>query len=663
MGWARPSGMVGFSSNKLLHLMASSNELKPYRWFNTLLWGNTVTLSWMWGLGLFFSVQFTTQFGLAGLLSFAIPNCLGLIGFGLITHHLARRQDGGSESLGRFFIAWSRPFRLIFFLYQLIAITLTIFALIRYGWMPLGLEPQILFLPLILLVILAAGILFGEEFNIRRIKWSHGAIFLIIAGAVGILLTAPSHISPVLPPITVEKLPTGDFNYWGYMVPIFIGFLLGPWLDLQQWQRAIQMHRERVSIAAAYILGAVQFFLLLLFHGFLAFWALGAGAAQYLHTGLGGHIYGHDSIMRLLFEKAGEHPWIFGAYCVFLCACVLTTLDSGYIALRWFLQSNVRTSVNAIFALIPTSLVTSPIPIFLFCGVVALVGAAVGLELEYFMIFFATFFVGYSALGVARCYVNTPANRIPQIKMFCLGSLAVVIFAFGYLLAYPAFMIIGSLLPLGYVIWTLAKPTASEDFVSDADQLGALADEVAPMAAHTMQAAPATATTRSNLVETMAETATAISDVAKSLVGAVQHPLGGHFEGKWFIHSFVATYADTNSVGNVYFGMYAMWVGKTRELFFNRVMPKFNLKNTPFYILTRSFEHKFVRETKEFETVVVRIRISGYNRKFVTLEHEISDSQNHLLGKGQQSLLFVSSSDYKMIDVPPEVHTAFLPYV
>jgi acyl-CoA thioesterase FadM len=367
--------------------------------------------------------------------------------------------------------------------------------------------------------------------------------------------------------------------------------------------------------------------------------------------------------MRLLFEKAGEHPWIFGAYCVFLCACVLTTLDSGYIALRWFLQSNVRTSVNAIFALIPTSLVTSPIPIFLFCGVVALVGAAVGLELEYFMIFFATFFVGYSALGVARCYVNTPANRIPQIKMFCLGSLAVVIFAFGYLLAYPAFMIIGSLLPLGYVIWTLAKPTASEDFVSDADQLDAPADEMAPMASHTMQAAPPVATTRSNLVETMAETATAISDVAKSLVGAVQHPLGGHFEGKWFIHSFVATYADTNSVGNVYFGMYAMWVGKTRELFFNRVMPKFNLKNTPFYILTRSFEHKFVRETKEFETVVVRIRISGYNRKFVTLEHEISDSQNHLLGKGQQSLLFVSSSDYKMIDVPPEVHTAFLPYV
>ena len=640
----------------------AAQEIKPYRWFNTLLWGNTVALSWMWGLGLFFSVQFTTQFGLYGLLSFAIPNCLGLVGFGLITHHLARRQEGGSESLGRFFTGWSRPFRLVFFLYQLLAITLTIFALIRYGWMPLGLKPEVLYLPLILLVVLAAGILFGEEFNIRRIKWSHGVIFLIIAAAVLILLAAPGSIAPTAPTVPVEKLPTDDWNFWGYMVPIFIGFLLGPWLDLQQWQRAIQMHRERVSVAAGYILGATQFFLLLLFHGFLALWALGAGAAQYLHTGLGGHVYGHDAVMRLLFERAAEHPWIFGAYCVFLCACVLTTLDSGYISLRWFLQSNVRTSVNAIFALIPTSLVTSPIPLFIFCGAIALAGAALGLELEYFMIFYATFFVGYSALAVARCYVNTPANRIPQVKMFCIGSLAVVIFAFGYLLSYPAFMIIGSLLPLGYVIWTLAKPTASEDFVSDADQLGAPADEMAPMAAPTMPAAQVHPPQRINLVETVAETAAALGDAAKSLVGAVQHPLGGHFEGKWFVHSFVATYADTNSVGNVYFGMYAMWVGKTRELFFNRVMPKFNLKNTPFYILTRSFEHKFVRETREFETVSVRIRIAGYNRKFVTLEHEIYDSTNQLLGKGQQSLLFVSSTDYKMIDVPPEVHSAFLPF-
>ena len=633
----------------------SASEVHPQRWFSTILWGNTVALSWMWGLGLFFSVQFTIQFGLFGLLSFAIPNCLGLVIFGLITHHLARRQKGGSESLSVFFTGWSRPFRLVFFLYQLVAITLTIFALIRYGWMPLGLEPGILYLPLSLLIVLAAGILFGEEFNIRRIKWSHGIIFLILAASIIVLLGAPERITGEHPVVKVETFPTNDWNYWGYLIPIVIGFILGPWLDLQQWQRAIQMHRERVSIAAAYIWGASEFFLLLLFHGMLGLWAIGAGGMKYLHTGLGGHVYGHDTLMRLLHANAALHPWIFGAYCVFLCGCVLTTLDSGYIALRWFLQSNVRTSMNAIFALIPTSLVTSPIPLFIFCGAIALVGAALGLEVEYFMIFYATFFVGYSALAVARCYVNTPANRIPQIKMFCIGSLAVVIFAFGYFLGYPAFMIIGALLPLGYVIWTLSKPTSSEDFVSDADELDAPAAGLAPRAATVI---PLAATSMPAPVHGLSS----FGEAAKSLVEAVQHPLGGHFEGKWFIHSFVATYADTNSVGNVYFGMYAMWVGKTRELFFNRVMPKFNLKDTSYYILTRSFEHKFVRETREFETVSVKIRIASYNRKFVHLEHEIYDAQNQLLGKGQQSLLFVNSVDYKMIDVPAEVHSAFIVY-
>jgi hypothetical protein len=199
----------------------------------------------MWGLGLFFSVQFTTQFGLVGLLSFAIPNCLGLVGFGLITHHLARRQEGGSESLARFFTAWSRPFRLVFFLYQLLAITLTIFALIRYGWMPLGLSPAILFVPLILLVILAAGILFGEEFNIRRIKWSHGVIFLILAGAIAVLLFAPSSISNGLPAVQVDRLPTDDWNFWGYMIPIFIGFLLGRMQRDAGYEQKINEYRLR----------------------------------------------------------------------------------------------------------------------------------------------------------------------------------------------------------------------------------------------------------------------------------------------------------------------------------------------------------------------------------------------------------------------------------
>jgi acyl-CoA thioesterase FadM len=327
---------------------------------------------------------------------------------------------------------------------------------------------------------------------------------------------------------------------------------------------------------------------------------------------------------------------LLGAYLTFLSACILTTQDSGYIALRWFFQSNASRSKSPIFALIPERLLTSPIPAFVLCAAIAVIGAAIGIELEYFMIFFATFFVGYSALAIGRAFMNGPVNVIPQVKMFCIGSLAVVIFAYGYFLHQPVFQILASLLPLGYVIWLMIKPLAGEDFSSDADELEQ------PVSASVVSLTP----------------------VGTTLTPAPSgsHDISGGFEGKWFVHSFISTYADTNSVGNVYFGMYAMWVGKTRELFFNRVMPRFNLKDTPFYILTRSFEHKFVRETKEFETVSVKIRIAGHNRKFVTLEHEIYDSTGSLLGKGSQSLLFVSSSDYKMLDIPSDVMTSFLAY-
>lgn len=609
------------------------------RWFSTLLWGNSIALSWMWGLGLFFSVQFTIQFGLFGLLTFAIPNALGLVIFGLVTHHIARREQG-SESLAKFFNTWSRPFRLVFFLYQLLAISLTIFALLRYGWMPLGYEPWTLYLPLTLLIVLAAAILFGEEFDIRRIKYSHGVLGLLLAAAIAWI--GISAIKIGTGPFVFPKLPTNDLNFWGYAVPVIIGFLVGPWLDLQQWQRAIQMHRERVSVAAGFWVGAILFFGLLIFHGTLALWALNQGAGKLLREGLAGHYYGHETIMRLFYENASVMPWTFVAYCVFLCVCVLTTLDSGYVSLKWFFHDNAARSNNPIFALLPPKLLTSPIPAFVLAGLVAFVAAVIGLELEYFMIFYATFFVGYSALAIARCYLVAPANAIPQIKMFCIGSLAVVIFAYGYFLRYPIFMGIGALLPLASIAWLLLKPSAGEDFVSGTEELEAQAREP------TMAVGPAVVPPGA-------------MEIPQNGDGPFHH-VGGHFEGKWFVHSFVATYADTNSVGNVYFGMYAMWVGKTRELFFNHVMPKFNIKNTPFYILTRSFEHKFTRETKEFETVSVRIRIANYNRKFVTLEHEISDSNGNRLGHGKQSLLYVSSTDYRMIDIPAEVTTAFLQY-
>jgi acyl-CoA thioesterase FadM len=619
------------------------------RWFNALLWGNSVALSWMWGLGLFFSVQMTFMFGLRGLLTFAIPNALGLIFFGFLTQIVARRQPGGRDSLGQFFDKFGKPFRLIFFLYQILAITLTVFALTRYLFVPLQLASGSLFglyLCLVVLIILAAGCLFGEEFGITRLKYGHLIQGLLLLVCVGIILYS---LDPFLPQGLrwVEPFPNewAATRFWGYAIPIAVGLLVGPWLDLQQWQRAIQMHREDTSIRLGYFFGGLIFFLMLLFHGCLAYWVIKNGGGLFVpREGIDGFFYAHDLITQYMdqfyLSARGLVPL---AYYFFLGICVLTTLDSGYVALKWFLGQHVDRSQNVLLSFIPKQLVASPIPSFAFAGAFTLVAYLIKLELEYFMVFYATFFVGYAALAIARCFVPNSQSPLPQIRMFSMASLSVVIFSFGYFLSENVLLILGSVLPLAYVVWLVFNTDLLRVVTEKAGEVMEAASEIPGLRAIT-------------------RTATAVAGFDVRPPEHV-HPLGGHFEGKWFVYSSIATYADTNSVGNVYFGMYPMYVGKTRELFFNTVMPDFDLKTTKFYILTRSFEHKFVREAREFDTITVKIRISENNRKFCTLEHQIFDSENNLLGKGKQSLLFVASKDYSLLDIPSEVYAAFAKYI
>lgn len=622
-----------------------------FRWLNALFWGNSVALSWLWGLGLFFSVQMTFMFGLQGLLTFAIPNALGLMLFGFLTQIVAKRQKGGQESLAIFFDKFSRPFRLAFYLYQLLALALTVFALANYLFVPLELASGALlglFLCLIVFVVLAAGCLFGEEFGIQKIKYGHAMATAGILICMGILLFGggAAREGGFLWKSPFERDWQGP-TLLGYTIPLLVGLLLGPWLDLQHWQRAIQIHREKTSIRASYFIGGTIFFLFLMFHGFLAMWVMGKGpeAVQML-KGLDGFNYAHDLITKYLNTAFAEGSVVPVAYFSFLAICAVTTLDSGYVALKWFLGSNVEKSQNVLLSMIPKQIVASPIPSFALVAVATLGGLLLKLELEYFMVFYASFFVGYETLAVARCFVPNSQQPLPQIRMFSMASMSVVIFAFGYFRAESSLLILGSVLPLAYVIWLVVNTDLLRVVTEKAGEVIEAASEIPALKSITKAVAPQHAMVRSEVS-----------------VPHDAHALGGHFENKWFVYSMIASYADTNSVGNVYFGMYGLFVGKTRELFFNKAMPDFDLKTTKFYILTRSFEHKFVREAREFDTITVKIRVADFNRKFCTLEHQIFGSEGQLLGKGQQSLLFVSSKDYSLLDIPPEVHKAFMPYL
>lgn len=624
------------------------------RWLNALLWGNSVALAWMWGLGLFFSVQISFMFGMSGLLMFAIPNAIGLALFGCLTQVVANRHPGGHESLAHFFDKFSKPFRLIFYIYQIVALSLTVFALVKYLFVPSlgtiegfdGKAVVAMSVAMSVFVLLAVGCLFGEEFGIRKIKVGHALLGgLLLLCIVTVLLSLnPAGIGKGAEGLGSEHGYTSN-RFWGLAVPLVVGLLVGPWLDLQHWQRAIQIHRENTSVRLSYLFGGIIFFLLLLFHGHLAMWVMGNAKGGFeVAAGIDKLVYGHDIIVQHFSKGFAGNTLIPAAYFGFLVICVLTTLDSGYVSLKWFLEKNVEKSENMLISILPKQIISSPIPTFLIVAVIAQTGYFARFELEYFMVFFASFFVGYASLAIARCFVPNSQQPLPQIRMFSMACLCLVIFAFGYMVDQNVLMYVGSLLPLAYVVWLVTTTDLLRLVTEKADQVIHAAAELPAIKALAKQEKPAP------------------TEVAAPVSGG-GHDLMGHFEGKWFVYSMVATYQDTNSVGNVYFGMYPLYVGKTRELFFNRAMPDFDLKTTSFYILTRSFEHKFVRETREFDSITVKIKVADFNRKFCTLEHQIFGSEGQLLGKGKQSLLFVSSKDYGLLDIPPEVYSAFMKYI
>ena len=624
------------------------------RWLNALLWGNSVALAWMWGLGLFFSVQISFMFGMSGLLMFAIPNAIGLALFGCLTQVVANRHPGGHESLAHFFDKFSKPFRLIFYIYQIVALSLTVFALVKYLFVPSlgtiegfdGKAVVAMSVAMSVFVLLAVGCLFGEEFGIRKIKVGHALLGgLLLLCIVTVLLSLnPAGIGKGAEGLGSEHGYTSN-RFWGLAVPLVVGLLVGPWLDLQHWQRAIQIHRENTSVRLSYLFGGIIFFLLLLFHGHLAMWVIGNAKGGFeVAAGIDKLVYGHDIIVQHFSKGFAGNTLIPAAYFGFLVICVLTTLDSGYVSLKWFLEKNVEKSENMLISILPKQIISSPIPTFLIVAVIAQTGYFARFELEYFMVFFASFFVGYASLAIARCFVPNSQQPLPQIRMFSMACLCLVIFAFGYMVDQNVLMYVGSLLPLAYVVWLVTTTDLLRLVTEKADQVIHAAAELPAIKALAKQEKPAP------------------TEVAAPVSGG-GHDLMGHFEGKWLVYSMVATYQDTNSVGNVYFGMYPLYVGKTRELFFNRAMPDFDLKTTSFYILTRSFEHKFVRETREFDSITVKIKVADFNRKFCTLEHQIFGSEGQLLGKGKQSLLFVSSKDYGLLDIPPEVYSAFMKYI
>ncbi len=599
-------------------------------WRRSLSWSPTIALSWLWGLGFFYAIHVTFVYGLPGFLAFALPNAIGLGMFGWGVDRF-----GPKVTLDVEFSRLSARYAGILLAYQVLAVAITLYAFAADYMQPLV---GALAIPVTLLVALVACAA-GHLLRIQDFKVLHGAMLVL---GVAAALSALS-LMPIFGPHRVP-IASGP-RFYGLIVPSLVGFLLGPWLDLQQWQRGLRIRQEGSSIACAYAGGGALFFCLI---GINALFAadLPASAAGVLHPGIDGVVEAQSVLaanMAAIGPAATPAAWLFG---IWAAIAVASTLDSGYAATRWYLVTATTRSNNAIFALLPRTLVQTPLWMLAAALGVAAVAYDVRLPLIMMIAPFGSLFIGYSACLLLQTTRPGAAAHDPML-CFLLGASSAACTTIGYYAQLVPVMVVAPLLPLLAATQLLRQPT--------------IATTESPAAALD---ASARSPTRADLgiAQATGDTIEQISSSGASERSAATW-LSGRFEGNWFLYDVIPTYDDTNSVGNVYFANYVRWVGKTRELFFAKCVPDFDLKTTGFFILTRDFYHKFVRETREFEAVLVRIRVGKHNRKFVTLEHEVRGAAGDLLGKGTQQLMFVDVASHALIDVPVDMLRGFLPYV
>ena len=365
-------------------------------------------------------------------------------------------------------------------------------------------------------------------------------------------------------------------------MPTLVGFALGPWGDLQQWQRAIEIRRSGASPAIAYIGGGLVFLALLIGNAILS-----RSAGVNLLVGTDGAI-GAQSSVASHFASDG-----FGlgmaAFVIWAAIAALSTIDSFYCSTRWYLSSLLSKSLHPAFAFVAPSTAASPIWVLAVAVGTACAMSTFDLSQTAYMMPYATLLVGATVCLVIE--VARGPVRFDPFSCYALGLIGAIVFFIGYREGIPFLIPVSTLVALMGAV----QPLQSAMFERSARVGG----KAPPIGIEATDREAATGVSSSQALPAVAPPSTLLKAQNSNLT-----PAHG-FDGQWFVMQVTPTYDDTNSVGNVYFANYVRWVGKARELFFNACMPKFDLETTRYYVLTKSFEHDFRREISEFETAAV----------------------------------------------------------
>ena len=600
----------------------------------SLSWAPTISLSWMWGLGFFYSMHVVWVQGWPGFFVFAAANCTGLALFGCVLASPRRDPQALFQKLGSRFTS-------LFFLCQLGAVAITLFALTTYLWPLLLPAAGVGVATCLTALVVGAACLVGRRLSLPTLRLVHCVYLVVAVVAIAVVALALNDAERVVTTVATPATQT----IAAFLLPTLVGFALGPWSDIQQWQRVIEIRKAGLSPAVAYVGGSLVFLALLFANAYLS-----RMAGPNLLVATDGAVGAQSSVAaRLGAEGFGVGA---GAFALWATIAAATTIDSFYCAARWYIPPLFSKSLHPAFAFVSPEALASPLWILGGSVFAAGIMSGLGMSQSAYMMPYATLLVG-ATIALVAAYLQR-SESFDSVQSYLIGALAAIVFFIGYreevtwlIPLSTAIALLGAFGPISGLV-----AGRSERESSPASTRIPLPID-APVAARELDVERASGSMQPTGLTGGPGQFQAENSNLKAAHG---------FDGQWFVMRVVPTYDDTNSVGNVYFANYVRWIGKARELFFNACMPNFDLETTRYYVLTRSFQHDFRREIAEFEPVTIRIRITNHNRKFVTLGHEIISERLGLLGRGEQSLMFVDRESFKPLDIPVDIVRGFLPY-
>jgi len=390
----------------------------------SLRWAPTIALSWLWGLGFFYSFQITIINGVLGFVAFALPNALGLFLFGWLL--------GGGRDVAAIFGRVQARYASLFLFCQILAVSITLFASTAYLFVPLlGVRS----IPLVAVFVLLATAV-GHSATMQRLRVLH-TVYLVVGVAAAVFLigglTRDMRSHDVV-------LAAFDNRFYGLVVPTLVGFLLGPWADVQHWQRVVAIQKEGSSVRAAYGWGSLLFLGLISLNAALA---VVAGPALGLTTSDG--LRAMQATVAGAVAKSGSGV-LATAFLIWAGVAVASTLDSFYFATRWLLRATTSRSESPLLAFVPVGLLTSPLWFLTTSILVALWMMSANVGMIYLMMPFATLIAGATACLVSEGLGGVP--RYDGILCGMIGAAAYLVLATGYIGDIPAMMDVAPLIAL-----------------------------------------------------------------------------------------------------------------------------------------------------------------------------------------------------------------------